>query len=331
MDQNNTVLICGEHEGGKISKITKELLSAGKKLAGELDGSLCALIIGSGIGGSSEEAIAYGADKVYIMDNPALAEYNPDSYTDAITQACKKISPGIVLLGHTTMGRDIAGRVAYRLGCFPCTECIKLDIDPNTKSLVQTRSVFGGKALAVMSSKDTQPQLATLKPRAVTPLEPDRSRKGEIENIEVTINESTIKTRLVETIKENEMEGVNLEDAKVIVAGGGGIGNGEGFKLLRELARIWKGAIGTTTVPYDEGWIPTTSLVIGDSGKTVKPELYFAIGIRGASQHITGCSDSKLIVSINKDADAGIFKVSDIGVVADYRQVLPLLIEKCKE
>ncbi|UCH94474.1 MAG: electron transfer flavoprotein subunit alpha/FixB family protein [Candidatus Aminicenantes bacterium] len=329
MAQNNRVLICGEHEHGKISKMTKELLSAGKKLAGELNGSLCALFIGSSIRGSSEEAIAYGADKIYLVDNPALAEYNPDSYTDAITQACKQIAPDIILLGHTTMGRDIAGRVAYRLECFPCTDCIKLYIDPDNKSLVQTRSVFGGKALAVVSSKDSQTRLATLKPRAVTPLEPDRPRKGEIENIEVTINDSTIKTRLLDTTKE-EMEGINLEDARVIVAGGGGIGDAEGFNLLRDLAGIWRGAVGTTTVPYDEGWIPTTRLVIGDSGKTVKPDLYFAIGIRGASQHITGCSESKLFVSINKDADAGIFKVSDIGVVADYRQVLPLLIEKCK-
>jgi electron transfer flavoprotein alpha subunit len=207
--------------------------------------------------------------------------------------------------------------------------CIDLEIDPDSNSLVQTRSVYGGNAVAVVASKDFQPQLATIKPRAMTPLEPDSSRKGEIENIKVTIDDAAIRTKLVSTTKE-EMEGIQLEDAKIIVAGGGGIGDAEGFQLLQDFAKICGGAVGTTTVPYDEGWVPTTSMVIGDSGKTVKPDLYIAVGIRGASQHIAGCSESKVMVAINKDSDAGMFKVSDLGVVADYRQVLPPLIEECK-
>ena len=329
MAQNSAVLICGEQEEGKITAITKELLGVGKRIAGGLNGKLGALIIGSGIRDSGEEAIVYGADKVCLVDDPLLSQYNPDSYTTAITQACQQIGPSVVLLGHTTMGRDVASRVAFRLRCFPCMNCINLDIDPDSKSLVQTRSVYGGNAIAVVVSKDSQPQLATIKPRAMTPLEPDSSRKGEIENIKVTIDDSAIRTRLVSTTKE-EVEGIKLEDAKVIVAGGGGIGDAEGFQLLQDFARILGGAVGTTTVPYDEGWVPTTSMVIGDSGKTVKPDLYIAVGIRGASQHIAGCSESKLIVAINKDSDSGMFKLSDLGVVADYRQVLPPLIEKCK-
>ena len=329
MAQNSAVLICGEQEEGKITAITKELLGVGKRIAGGLNGKLGALIIGSGIRDSGEEAIVYGADKVCLVDDPLLSQYNPDSYTTAITQACQQIGPSVVLLGHTTMGRDVASRVAFRLRCFPCMNCINLDIDPDSKSLVQTRSVYGGNAIAVVVSKDSQPQLATIKPRAMTPLEPDSSRKGEIENIKVTIDDSAIRTRLMSTTKE-EVEGVKLEDAKVIVAGGGGIGDAEGFQLLQDFARIFGGAVGTTTVPYDEGWVPTTSMVIGDSGKTVKPDLYIAVGIRGASQHIAGCSESKLIVAINKDSDSGMFKLSDLGVVADYRQVLPPLIEKCK-
>jgi electron transfer flavoprotein alpha subunit len=330
MARNSAVLICGEQEEGKITAITKELLGAGKILSEKLNGKLSALIIGSGIQDSGEDAIVHGADKVYLADDPLLSQYNPDSYTTAITQACQQVGPSVVLLGHTTMGRDVAGRVAFRLGCFPCMNCIQLDIDPDSKFLVQTRSVYGGNAMAVVISKDSQPQLATIKPRAMTPLEPDRSRKREIENIKVTIDDSAIRTKLVSTTKE-EVEGVKLEDAKVIVAGGGGIGDAEGFKLLQDFAKILGGAVGTTTVPYDEGWVPTTSMVIGDSGKTVKPDLYIAVGIRGASQHIAGCSESKLIVAVNKDADAGMFRVSDLGVVADYRQVLPPLIEKCKE
>lgn len=330
MTQNNKiVLIYGEHEDGKITRTTKELLGAGKKIAEKLNGSVSTLMIGSGMNKCADEAIAYGADMVYLVDTPALAEYNPDRYTDVISQACKQISPKIVLMGHTCIGRDIAGRLAYRLGCFPCTDCIKVEINPDNAVLVQTRSVFGGKALAVINPKDPQLQLASIRPRTATPLDADHSRKGEIQSIEVKIDDSKIRTKLLSTKKE-EIEGVNLEDAKVVVSGGGGIGDAEGFDLLRDFAKIWGGAIGTTTVPFDEGWIPSSSSVIGDSGKTVKPDLYFAIGIRGASQHMTGCADSKLIVSINKDGESGIFKVSDIGVVADYKQIMPLLIERCK-
>jgi electron transfer flavoprotein alpha subunit len=329
MAQKCAVLICGEQAAGKISAITKELLGIGKSLSEKLNGTLGALIIGSGVQDSGKEALIYGADTVYLIDDPMLAEYSPDSYTAAITQACQQIGSPIILLGHTTMGCDVATRVAFRLGCFPCMNCINLDIDPDSKLLVHTRSVYGGKAFAVVTSKDSQTQLATIKPRAMAPLEPDNSRKGEIETIKVTIDDSAIKTKLVSTTKE-EMEGIQLEDAKVIISGGGGIGDAEGFQLLRDFATLLGGAVGTTTVPYDEGWVPTTNMVIGDSGKTVKPDLYIAIGIRGASQHMAGCSESKLIVAINKDSDSGMFKVADLGVVADYRQVLPPLIEKCK-
>jgi electron transfer flavoprotein alpha subunit len=329
MAQNSEVLICGEQEDGKITATTKELLGAGKTIAEKRDGKLSALILGNGIRGSAEEVIAYGADKVYLIDDPLLSQYSPDSYTTAITQACEQTGPSVVLLGHTTMGQDVAGRVAFRLGCFPCMNCIHLDIDTDSQSLVQTRSVYGGNAIAVVVSKDSQPQLATTKPRAMTPLEPDSSRKGEIENIKVSIDDSEIRAKLVSTTKE-KIEGINLEEAKVIVAGGGGIGDAEGFQLLQDFAEIFGGAVGTTTVPFDEGWVPTTSMVVGDSGKTVKPDLYIAVGIRGASQHMAGCSESKLIVAINKDSDAGMFKVSDLGVVADYREILPPLIEKCK-
>lgn len=329
MTQHNIVIICAEYENGKISAVTKELLGTGKKLAQKLNGELGALIIGSKIESLKNELISYGADTVYLVNNPALAEYNPDSYADAFTQACQQLLPRIVLMGHTPIGRDIAGRVSHRLGCMPCMDCIKLDMDSDNESLIQTRLVFGGKAMAMMGSKDSKLQVATLRPRSAVPLEPDNSRIGKTENIEVKIDDSKVKTRLLDTTKE-VLEGINLEDANVVVAGGGGIGDSEGFNLLKELAKIWNGAIGTTTVPYDEGWISTSSWVIGDSGKTVKPDLYFAIGIRGATQHMTGCSDSKIIVSINKDPEAGIFKASDIGIVADYRQILPILIKKCK-
>ena len=329
MADTTTVLICAEIEAGRLSATTKELLSAGKELTGALSADLGALILGSDIKACAREAIAYGADKVYLADNTALADYGPEAYTDAITQACRQIQAKIILLGQTAMGRDVAGRVAYRLGCVACTDCLKLELDPQDKSLVQTRSVFGGMAVARFTAPDAAVRLATLRPKTATPLERDSARTGATEDIAVTIEATALKTRLIETVKEAP-QGVSLEEAKVVVAGGGGIGAAEGFSMLQALADIWGGAVGTTTVPFDEGWVPTAAGVIGDSGKTVKPDLYFAVGIRGASQHITGCADSKMIVAINKDADATMFNVSDLGVVSDYRKVLPALIAKCK-
>lgn len=330
MAKNNEVLIYGEQEEGRIVGVTKELLGVGRRLAGELDGKLSVLIMGSGIHDSCEEAIAYGADKVYLVDHPLLAQYNPDSYTAAIAQVCQLIEPPIFLMGHTTIGRDIAGRVAFRAGFSPCMDCIKLEINTDSKSLVQTRLVYGGKAEAVIASKDSRPQLATVRPKAMVPITPDSSRKGEIENIEVAIDSSTIKTKLVTTVRQ-EMEGIKLEDADVIVAGGGGIGGADGFELLRGLAEILGGTIGTTRVPCDEGWVPSTSFEIGLTGKTVRPSLYITVGISGASQHVVGCSESKLIASINKDPEAAIFKVSNFGAVGDYRAILPELIAELKK
>lgn len=330
MAENNEVLICGEVEEGKSARITKELLGVGRKLAGELNGKLSALLIGSGIRASAVEAITFGADKVYLVDDRRLSQYNPEGYTVAITQACQQIVPSIVLLGHTTIGRDIAPRIAYRLGCFACMNCIRLDIDPDSKLLVQTRAVYSGNAIAVVVSKDSHRQLATIRPRAMAPLEPDSSRKGEIEDIKVEIDTSAIKTKLVDTLM-HEMEGVKVEEAEVVVAGGGGIGGAEGFQLLQDLAKVWRGAVGTTRVPCDEGWVPTTSSEIGQSGKTVKPNLYFAVGIRGAVQHVVGCSESKCIVAINTDPDATMFKFSDYGIVGDYRVIVPELIKEIKK
>lgn len=330
MAENNEILVCGEVEEGRMSRTTKELLGAGRRLAGELKGKLSTLLVGSGIRACGEEAIAYGADKVYLVDDAQLSQYNPESFTAAITQACQQIAPSVVLLGHTIVGCEVAPRIAYRLGCFACTACIKIDIDPDRKLLIQTRAVYGGNAVAVIVSKDSRPQLVTIKPRAVAPLEPDSSRKGEIEDVKVKVDPLATRTKLVDTIMQ-EIKGVRLEDAEVVVAGGGGIGGAEGFKLLEELVKIWRGAIGSTTVPCDEGWLPATSTVIGISGKTVKPNLYFAVGIRGAGQHVVGCSESKCIVAINTDPDATMFKLSDYGIVGDYRVIIPELIEECKK
>jgi electron transfer flavoprotein alpha subunit len=328
MSEHRGVLILGEIEDGKIASITKELLGIGRKLANELGGGLSILLIGSGIKGLSQEAIACGADKVYIADNPVLASYNSDSYTAVATKISKEAAPSVLLMGQTSIGRDVAPRMAARLGVSLSTDCIELRIDPNTKRLIQTRPVYGGNAIAEVVSK-TNPQMATIRPKSMSPLSPDASRAGEVVPVDIAVDALTIKAKTVNRVKE-EIEGIKLEDAKVVVAGGFGLGSAEDFGLIRELAKVLDGAVGATRPPCDEGWIPS-SLQIGQTGKIVTPDLYIAVGISGAQQHIAGCIASKCIVTINTDPEANMFKVADLGVIGDYKQVLPALTAKCRE
>jgi len=328
MATDQGVLICGEVTDGKISAVTKELLNMGKRLGNELNQPLSTLLIGKDIQEAAGEGIALGADCVYMAKGSPFAESHPDLYIALIMEACKQIAPAIVLFGHTEMGREMAPRLAVRLRTTATTDCTGLSIDPETKRLLQSKPVYGGNAIAVWVSESRDPQIVTLRPRAIAPAEPDASRKGEIKSLEMTVTESMIRGSLLETVKE-EVKGIKLEDAKVIVAGGGGVGSAEGFTLLEELAKVLRGTIGVTRVPCDEGWRPL-SLEIGQTGHIVTPGLYIAVGISGAPQHMAGCSGSKCIVAINRDPDAQIFREGDFGVVGDYRQVLPSLIEKCK-
>jgi electron transfer flavoprotein alpha subunit len=205
---------------------------------------------------------------------------------------------------------------------------VTLDIDAGTGSLLLTKPVYGGNAMAVWSSAGSYPQIVSLRPRSAEPAVPEPSRKGDIIQVEMEIEQGDLKSRLLETVQE-KVEGVRLEEAKVIVAGGGGIGGKEGFQLIEDLAQQLHGAVGISRVPCDENWMPR-SLEIGQTGHLVNPDIYIAIGISGAPQHMAGCSDSKFIVAINKDPDAPIFKKADFGIVGDYREVLPSFIEKIK-
>lgn len=328
MSDYRGILILGEIDDGRISSITKELLGIGRKLADELGEGLSTLLIGSEVKASSQEAIAWGADKVYVADNPALASYNSDYYTTIATKICQEITPSILLIGQTSIGRDVAPRVAARLGVSLSADCVELRIEPDTKRLIQTRPVYGGNAMAEMVSK-TRPQMATVRPKSMTPISPDASRTGEVIPVDVTAEDLTIKAKTIDRVKE-EMEGVKLEDAKVIVAGGFGLGGAEDFKLIWELAKILNGAVGATRPPCDEGWI-SSSHQIGQTGKIVTPDLYIAVGISGAQQHISGCIASKHIVAINTDPEANMLKIADLGVIGDYKEALPALIAKCKE
>ena len=239
-----------------------------------------------------------------------------------------EVKPKVLLLGQTSIGRDLAPRLAFRLGTGLLMDCVDLSIDPDTKLLLQTRPVYGGNARATFSC-ESFPQMVTVRVKAMAPLERDDSRKGETVKIEVVIDPSAIRTRVLEKVKE-EVAGIKLEDAGVVVGGGRGVGSPEGFDQLKELATVLKGAVGATRPPADNGWVPTT-WQIGLTGKIITPDLYIAVAISGASQHMAGCSSSKTIVAINKDPEANIFKEARFGVVGDWKQVLPAFTEKIKE
>lgn len=328
MGEHRGVLILGEVEDKGIAPITKELLGIGRKLADELGEGLSALLIGSEVKELSREAITWGADKVYIADNPALATYNSDCYTAVVTKACKEIAPSIFLLGQTSIGRDVAPRAAARLGASLATDCIELKIAPDTKRLIQTRPVYGGNAMAVTVSK-AYPQIATVRPRSMSPLSPNTSRAGDVVTIDIGADVLVTKAKVTQRMKE-EVKGIKLEEAKVVIAGGAGISGAEDFKQLWELAKVLGGAVGATRIPCEQGWV-SSGLQIGQTGKIVTPDLYIAVAISGAPQHIAGCLGSKYIVAINTDPEANMLKVANFGVVGDYKEALPALIAKCKE
>jgi electron transfer flavoprotein alpha subunit len=328
MAEHREVMIYGEVEEGKLAVIATELLGCGRKMASDLRQELSCLLVGSDVSSLAQEAIAFGADKVYIVDDPLLKDYQTDSYVLVLEKVVRQAMPQILLLGQTAIGRDLAPRLAFRLGTAVTTDCIELAIDPETKLMRQTKPVYGGNAQAVFTCQ-SYPQIATVRPKAMSPLEPNASRQGEVITIEADLDPSAIRTKVLEKVPE-EVEGIKLEEAEVIVSGGRGIGGADGFKQLEELAKILKGAVGASRPPCDNGWVPD-SLQIGLTGKIVAPNLYIAVAVSGASQHIAGCSGAKTIVAINKDPEANILRQAHFGVVGDWKQVLPAFTSKVRE
>jgi len=327
MSEHKGVMIYGEVIEGKLSGMATELLGCGRKLADELGQELSAVIVGADISGLAQEAIAAGADKVYTVDDPLLKDYVADAYVAVVEKVAQQAMPQIILLGQTSVGRDLAPRIAFRLGTAATMDCVALEIDPDSKRLLPTKPVFGGNAQAIIAY-DSDPQIATIRAKVMSPLEPDSARKGEVVAVDAGLDAAAIKTKYIEKVLE-EVEGIKLEDAPVVVSGGRGIGGPEGFEQLAELAKLLKGAVGASRPACDSGWMPDTQQV-GLTGKIVTPDLYIAIGISGSSQHMAGCSSSKTIVAINKDPEANIFKEARYGVVGDWKKVFPAFVEKVK-
>ena len=328
MAEYNGILTYCEITEGELPSISKEVLGCGRMLADDLGQELCTVLVGSDAGSLAQEAIAFGADKVYVVDDPVLKEYQTDSYVSVMEKVVRQVMPQILILGQTSVGRDLAPMLAFRLDTTATLDCVGLAIDPDTKLLQRTKPVYGGNAIATFTS-DSYPQIATVRDKVMSPPESNASKRGEVITIDAGLDPSAIRTRLLKRVKEEE-GGVRLEDAPIVVSGGRGIGSAEGFKQLQELAAMMKGAVGATRPPCDNGWV-VYNLQVGLTGKIVNPDLYIAIALSGSSQHLSGCAHSKSIIAINKDPKANIFNQADFGVVGDWKKVLPAFRDKLKE
>jgi electron transfer flavoprotein alpha subunit len=316
-----------EHERGKVANVSLELLGQGRELAGTIGCDLCGMLIGNEVEGFAKEAFAYGAEKVYLTESPLLKDYRTEPYAAAAIDLIQQYKPEVVLFGATTQGRDFAGCVATTLKTGLTADCTGLEIDPEKKILRQTRPAFGGNIMATILCEAHRPQMSTVRPKVFPMPERDDSRTGETIRQSLDMTEEQVHTRVLEFIKGAEM--VNLMDAEIIVSGGRGMGGPEQFKVIREFAEVLGAAVGASRAAVDSGWIPYEHQV-GQTGKTVRPKIYFACGISGAIQHQAGMKTSDLIVAINKDPEAPIFKIATFGIVGDLFQVLPKLTEEFK-
>ncbi|MCC0784373.1 electron transfer flavoprotein subunit alpha/FixB family protein [Clostridioides sp. ES-S-0108-01] len=320
------VWIFAEQREGKIAPVVIELLGEGRKLAKEVDAELCAILLGKDVDGLAKELITFGADKVYVADDDLLEKYTTDAYTKVIKDAIDEIKPEIMLFGATHIGRDLAPRIASRVGTGLTADCTKLEIDPEDKKIKQTRPAFGGNIMATIICPNHRPQMSTVRPGVMDKAEKDETRTGEVIALDYKITQDDIRTTVLETVKTKK-DLVSLTDANVIVSGGLGLGGPEGFEMLKKLAYKLGGVVGSSRAAVDAGWIDHSHQV-GQTGTTVKPNLYIACGISGAIQHLAGMQSSDFIIAINKNPAAPILEIADYGVVGDLHEIVPMLIEK---
>jgi electron transfer flavoprotein alpha subunit len=323
--QYHDVWVFAEQREGKLMGVSVELLGEGKKLAGDIGCKLCAVLLGDKVDKLVDELFEYGADKVYYGNAPELATYNTDAYTKVIYQAILKYKPEVVLLGATHIGRDLGPCLAVQCGTGLTADCTKLDIDPTDKKLMQTRPAFGGNLMATILCPNHRPQMSTVRPGVMEKPKLVKGQKGELIELKVAFKENDIRMQVLEIVK-GLTEKVSLTDAKIVVSGGRGLGNPEGFKLIKQLADRLGGVVGSSRAAVDAGWIEHAHQV-GQTGTTVKPEIYIACGISGAIQHLAGMQTSKIIIAINKNENAPIFEVADYGIVGDLYKVIPAILE----
>ena len=323
------ILIFAETENGTLHSTAGELIAAGRKLADTLGNQVCAVIMDEVQESEYETLIHLGADQVYVTSHPEISKGNLDAFVSSLEQICIQKKPSIILTSRSYIGRNVGARIAYRLDSGVAQDSIDVSIDKNSSRVIATRPVYGGSAIAKFIFNQDDPQVIIIRLKAFEPNEIDTNRKGIIEKLDIQIDMQNIKLNMIETVTE-ESDGIKLEDAPVIVAGGRGLGGPEPFKQLKELADIFDGAVGASRAVCDAGWLDH-SFQIGLTGKQVAPDIYITIGISGASQHMAGRLGSKNIIAINNDADANIFKDASYGVVGDWEKVLPAFTESIRD
>ncbi|MBC7190598.1 4Fe-4S binding protein [Candidatus Aerophobetes bacterium] len=320
------VWVIAEQREKEIMPITLELLSAGRKLADDLGEKLAVVLIGDKLEDKVCELKKYPVDTIYLVLHQLLSSYRTGFYTKVIVELVKKYKPEIVLMGATSIGRDLAPRIAARLETGLTADCTSLEIDREKRNLVQIRPAFGGNIMASIITPYTRPQMATIRPRVLKKISPAGNSRAEVFVIRPDLTGEEELVRALGKIKE-EKDVVDLQEADIIVSGGRGLGKPENFSLIRKLADLLGGAVGASRAVVDAGWIPSYHQV-GQTGKTVQPKLYIACGISGAIQHQVGMRNSDIIIAINKDPEAPIFNIATYGIVEDLHKFLPLLIEK---
>jgi len=318
-----------EQKKGKVQSVAYELLGKAQELAKKVGCDVSGVLIGNKLEEQLDELIFCGADKIYLVEAPELAEFQDEPYTNILVELVKKYKPEILLCGATNIGRSLISRVAINIKAGLTADCTGLDIDAEKKILLQTRPAFGGNIMATIISPNYRPQMATVRHKVFQPMPADRKRKGKIIKESFDSSLYVSRTKLIDIVEEVESL-INLSEADVIVSGGRGMGSPENFKLLEELAQALGAAVGSSRAAVDAGWMPYSHQV-GQTGRTVAPKIYIACGISGQIQHLVGMQSSKIIVAINKDPDAPIFKVATYGIVGDLFQIVPALTKKFKE
>ena len=334
------VFVFAQQVDNVISNIAYELIGKGKELAKDLGVEVTAVLVGSDVKGLADQLAEYGADKVIVVDDPELKEYRTEPYTHAIASVIKEFKPEIFLIGATAIGRDLGPRVCARIHTGLTADCTKLDIgdfpmnpvpgrETKHNQLLMTRPAFGGNTIATIACPDFRPQMATVRPGVMQKAPKEAGKKAVVTEVNPGFTKNNKYVDILEVVKAVSNT-VDIMDAKILVSGGRGVGSPENFKILDDLAEAIGGTVSCSRAVVDAGWKPK-DLQVGQTGKTVRPNVYFAIGISGAIQHLAGMEESDIIVAINKDESAPIFDVADYGVVGDLNKIVPMLTEKIKE
>ena len=340
LEEYKGVYVFAQQVDNELSGIAFELLGKAKELAADLSTDVTAVLIGSGVKGLVDQLAEYGADKVIVVDDPELKEYRTEPYAHALASVINEYKPEIVLVGATAIGRDLGPRVSARVATGLTADCTVLEIGdfpinpvPNQEQkhnqLLMTRPAFGGNTIATIACPDNRPQMATVRPGVMQKIDPIAGAKAEVIEYNPGFTPNNKYVEILDIVKEVS-DTVDIMDAKILVSGGRGVGSAENFKILQDLADVIGGTVSCSRAVVDNGWLPK-ELQVGQTGKTVRPNVYFAIGISGAIQHVAGMEESDLIIAINKDEDAPIFDVADYGIVGDLNKIVPKLTEELKK